>query len=165
MQSPTTNSSSDSVPTQHNVEHSSQTHSTQTAASSNRARGSRTQTRWPEDKLTATGLDNHFWPTPDAARDIFVLLCGLIARERVSINMKFEDLIYDEKKALFTALHEKLEYPANLSTVNLNKAMKAAMSEIATLQQWFKTHLRNTYVRKDEPEIPFAKQPFLKPED
>ena len=29
----------------------------------------------------------------------------------------------------------------------------------------FKTHLRNTYVRKDKPELPFAKHPFLKPED
>ena len=72
---------------------------------------------------------------PDAARDRFVLLCGLIARERVSINRKLEDLTYDEKKALFTALQEKLEYPANLSTADLNKVMKADMSEITTLQR------------------------------
>jgi len=64
----------------------SQAHSSQTARSSTRARKSRTQTKWPEDKVTATGLDDHGWPTQDAARKRFVLVYGLIARERVSIN-------------------------------------------------------------------------------
>ena len=39
----------------------------------------------------------------------------------------------DEKKELFTVLEEKLEYPANLSTANRNKAIKLAMKEIASL--------------------------------
>ena len=70
----------------------SQAHSSQTARSSTRARKSRTQTKWPEDKVTATGLDDNGWPTPDAARKTFVLVCGLIARERASINTNAEDL-------------------------------------------------------------------------
>jgi hypothetical protein len=60
--------------------------------SSTRSCGSRTQTKWPEDKLPATKLDAIFWPTPDAARDRFVLVCGLIARERLSINKVVDDL-------------------------------------------------------------------------
>jgi hypothetical protein len=61
-------------------------------------------------------------------RDIFVLVCGLIARERVSINK--------------TVLEEKLEYPANLEESDRKKAVKAAISMIATLQRRFKAHLR-----------------------
>jgi hypothetical protein len=64
--------------------------------------------------LTATGLDKIFWPTPDAARERFVLVCGLIAWERVSMSRKLEDLSPIEKKQLLKALLEKLEYPANL---------------------------------------------------
>jgi hypothetical protein len=64
--------------------------------------------------LTATGLGANFWPTQDDARDIFLLLCGLIARERVSINKAVDDLSPIEKDHLFTVLEEKLEYPANL---------------------------------------------------
>jgi hypothetical protein len=94
MQSPTTtNSSTSSASSQPIVgEPSAQGHSAQTTASSTRSRGSRTQTKWPEDKLTATRLDVNFWPTPDAAKDRFVLVCGLIARERVSINKAVDDL-------------------------------------------------------------------------
>jgi hypothetical protein len=94
MQSPTTtNSSTSSASSQAIVgEPSSQGHSAQTAASSTRSCGSRTQTKWPKDKLTATELDANFWPTPDATRDRFVLVCGLIARERVPINKTVDDL-------------------------------------------------------------------------
>jgi hypothetical protein len=106
MQSPTTtNSSTSSASSQPIVgEPSSQGHSAQTAASSTRSRGSRTQTKWPEDKLTATGLDANFWPTPDSTRDRFVLVCGLIARERMSINKAVDDLSPIEKDHLFTVL-------------------------------------------------------------
>jgi hypothetical protein len=64
--------------------------------------------------LTATGLDANFWPTSDAARDIFVLVCGLIAREWVSINKAVDHLSPIEKDHLFTVLEEKLDNPANL---------------------------------------------------
>jgi len=141
----------------------SQAYSSQTAGSSTRARKSRTQTKWPEDKVTATGLDEQGWPTPDAARERFVLVCGLIARERVSINVKVEDLTPETRRDLFTILEEKLEYPANLSTAARDKAIKSAMKEIATLQWRFKAHLRAAFVRQDE--LPFEKHPFLKLED
>jgi hypothetical protein len=78
--------------------------------------------------LTATGLDANFWPTPDAARDRFVLVCGLIAWERVSINKAVDDLSPIEKDHLFTVLEEKLDYPANLEESVCNKAVMAAIS-------------------------------------
>jgi hypothetical protein len=83
--------------------------------------------------LTTTGLDANFWPTPDVARDRFVLVCGLIARGSVSINKVVDDLSPIEKDHLFTALEEKLDYPANLEESICKKAIKAAISQIGTL--------------------------------
>jgi hypothetical protein len=69
-----------------------------------------------------------FLPTPDAARDIFVLVCGLIARERVSINKVVDDLSPIEKDHLFIVLEEKLDYLANLEESVCKKAVKAVIS-------------------------------------
>jgi hypothetical protein len=91
--------------------------------------------------LTTTGLDANFWPTSDAARDRFVLVCGVIARERVSINKAVDDLSPNEKDHLFTVLEEKLDYRANLEESVRKKAVKVAISQIGTLQRWFKAHL------------------------
>jgi hypothetical protein len=92
--------------------------------------------------LTATGLDANFWPTPDAARGRFVLVCGLIAREGVSINKAVDDPSSIEKDHLFTVLEEKLDYPTNLEESIHKKAVKVAISQIGTLQRRFKAHLR-----------------------
>jgi hypothetical protein len=108
--------------------------------------------------LTATGLDANFCPTPDAARDRFVLVSGLIARERVSINKAVDDLSQIEKDHLFTVLEEKLDYPANLEESVCKKAVKAAIAQIGTLQRRFKAHLRKNM---SEEETPFAKHAFL----
>ena len=91
---PTTqgNNAPDSNAANLNSAAASQAPSSQTAGSSTSARKSRTQTKRPEDKVTATGLDDDGWPTPDAARKRFVTVCGLIARERVLINTNAEDL-------------------------------------------------------------------------
>jgi hypothetical protein len=91
--------------------------------------------------LTATGLDANFWSTPYVVRDRFVLVCGLIAQERLSINME-NDLSPIEKDHLFTFLEEKLDYPANLEESVREKVVKAAILKIGTFQRWFKAHLR-----------------------
>jgi hypothetical protein len=83
--------------------------------------------------LTATRLDANFWPTPDAVRDRFVLVCGLIAQKRVSINKMVDDLSPIEKDHLLTVLEEKLDYPANLEESVCKKAVKAAISQTGTL--------------------------------
>jgi hypothetical protein len=83
-----------------------------------------------------------FGPTPDAVKDRFVLVCGLIARERVSINKAVDDLSPIEKDHLFTVLKEKLDNLANLEEFVRKKAVKAAISQIGTLQRQFKAHLR-----------------------
>jgi hypothetical protein len=60
----------------------------------------------------------------------------------VSINKVVADLSPIEKDHLLTVLEEKLDYPANLEESVHKKAVKAAISEFGTLQQWFKAHLR-----------------------
>jgi hypothetical protein len=92
--------------------------------------------------LTATGLDANFWPTLDAARDKFVLVCGLIARERVSINKAVDNLSPIEKDHMFTVLDEKLDYQANFEEYVCKKEIKAAILEIGSLQRQFMVHLR-----------------------
>jgi hypothetical protein len=64
---------------------------------------------------------------------------------------------------MFTVLEEKLDYPANLEEFVRKKAVKAAISDIGTLQRWFKAHLRKKYV--SEEETPFVKHAFLQQQD
>jgi hypothetical protein len=108
--------------------------------------------------LTAIGLDANFWPTLDAARDRFVLVRGLIARERLSINKAVDDLSPIEKDHLFTVLEETQDHPANLEESVRKKAVKAAISEIGTMQRRFKAHLIKKYV--SEEDTPFVKHAF-----
>jgi hypothetical protein len=67
-------------------------------------------------------------------RNRFVLVCGLIAQERVSINKAVDDLSPIAKDHLSTVLEEKLDYPANLEESVRKKAVRAAISQIGTLQ-------------------------------
>jgi hypothetical protein len=67
-----------------------------------------------------------------------------------------------EKDHLFTILEEKLDYPANLEEFVCKKAVKAAISEIGTLQWRFKVHLIKNV---SEEETPFVKHAFLQQQD
>jgi hypothetical protein len=60
----------------------------------------------------------------------------------VSINKAVDDLSPIKKDHMFTILEEKLDYSANLEESVRKKAVKAAISEIGTLQRRFKAHLR-----------------------
>jgi hypothetical protein len=94
--------------------------------------------------LNATGLDANYWPTPDAARDRFVLIYGLIARERLTINKAVDDLSPIEKDQLFIVLDEKLEESV------CKKVVKAAISQIGTLQRRFKAHFKKICERRGD---------------
>jgi hypothetical protein len=61
------------------------------------------------------------------------------------------------------SLEEKLDYPANLEESVRKKAVKAAISQIGTLQRRFKAHLRKKYA--SEEETPFVKHAFLQKQD
>jgi hypothetical protein len=63
-----------------------------------------------------------------------------------SINKAVDDFSPIEKDHLFTVLDKKLDCPANLKESIHKKAVKAAISQIGTLQRLFKAHLRKKYV-------------------
>jgi hypothetical protein len=90
------------------------------------------------------------------------LICGLIAQERVSINKAVYDLSPIEKDHLFTVLEEKLDCPANVEESVRKRVVKAAISQIGTLQRRFKAHLRKNM---SEEETPFVKHAFLQQQD
>jgi hypothetical protein len=74
---------------------------------------------------------------PEMLRGIdFVLACGLIARKGVLINKAIDELSLIKKEHLFIVLEEKLDYPSNLDVHK--KAVKAAISEIGSLQRRFR---------------------------
>jgi hypothetical protein len=81
----------------------------------------------------------------------------------VSINKAVDDLSPIEKDHMFTFLEENLDYPTDLEESVRKKAVKAAISEIETLQRRFKAHLRKKYV--SEEETPFVKHAFLQLQD
>jgi hypothetical protein len=60
----------------------------------------------------------------------------------VSISKAVDDLSPIGKDHLFTVLEKRLDYPANLDESIRKKAVKAAISQIGTLQRRFKAHLR-----------------------
>jgi hypothetical protein len=60
----------------------------------------------------------------------------------VSINKAVDDLSPIEKEHSFTILEEKLDHLANLEESVRKKPVKEAISEIGTLQWWFKAHLK-----------------------
>ena len=121
--------------------------SSQIAKSVTRACKPRTQTKWPEVRVAITGIDDEGWPVPQAVRDRFVLVCGLIARERVSVNVKLKSIPMETKEIdLFPILEHKLEYPGNLSRADHQKAIRSAMKEIGLLH---KSHLRTSFMRPE----------------
>jgi hypothetical protein len=77
----------------------------------------------------------------------------------VSINKPVDDLSQIEKEHMFIVLEEKLDYPTNLKESVRKKAVKAAITQIETLQRRFKAHLRNKYV--SEEDTPFVKHAFF----
>jgi hypothetical protein len=50
---------------------------------------------------------------------------------------------------MFTVLEKNLDYPANLEESVRKKAVKAAISQIGTLQRRFMAHLRKKYVSEE----------------
>jgi len=62
------------------------------ACSTSQHRKPRAQTKWPSDIIKVAGFDGEGFPTNDDGMKRWRLICGLIARQRVGINVHFEDL-------------------------------------------------------------------------
>ena len=83
----------------------------QTAASTtSQRRKPRAQTKWPNDVVKVEGIDGEGFPTNDDGLKWWRLICGLITRQRVGINVKFEGVDEPTRQGLFEIKKEYLEF-------------------------------------------------------
>jgi len=71
------------------------------ACSTSQRRKSRAQTKWLSDIIKVASFDSEGFPTNDDELKRWRLIYGLIARQRVGINVHFEDLDEAARQGLF----------------------------------------------------------------
>ncbi|RLN40628.1 hypothetical protein C2845_PM01G48040 [Panicum miliaceum] len=114
----------------------------QTAAcSTSQRRKPRIQTKWPTDVVKVEGIDGEGFPTNDNGLKWWRLIYGLIARQRVGINVNFEDVDEPARQGLFETMNEYLEFPEGTSEAQMNRVRGAAWKSIAKLHRHFKSKL------------------------
>ncbi|RLN29337.1 hypothetical protein C2845_PM05G22600 [Panicum miliaceum] len=100
-----------------------------TACSTSQRRRPRTQTKWPTDVVKVEGIDGEGFPTNDNGLKRWRLICGLITRQRVGINVNFEDVDEPARQGLFETMKEYLEFPEGTSEAQMNLVRGAAWSQ------------------------------------
>ena len=81
------------------------------ACSTSQRRKPRAQTKWPSDIIKVAGFNSDRFPTNDDGMKHWRLICGLIARQRVGINVHFEDLDEPARQGLFNIMKQYLQFP------------------------------------------------------
>jgi len=77
------------------------------------------------DIVKVAGIDGEGFPTNDDGLKRWRLICGLIARQRVGINVKFEDLDDPARQGLFETMKQYLELPEGTSEAQMNRVRGA----------------------------------------
>ena len=111
------------------------------ACSTSQRRKPRAQTKWPSDIIKVAGFDGEGFPTNDGGMKRWRLICGLITRERVGINVHFEDLDEPARQGLFDIMKQYLQFPKGTSEAEMNCVRGAACKSIAKLHRSFKSSL------------------------
>ena len=94
--------------------------STQTGAcSTSQRRKPRAQTKWPSDIIKVAGFDRDRFPTNDDGMKCWRLICGLIAWQRVGINVHYEDLDEPAQQGLFDIMKQYLQFSEGTSEAEL----------------------------------------------
>ena len=76
------------------------------ACSTSQRRKPRAQTKWPSDIIKVVGFDSGGFLTNDDGIKCGRLIYGLIARQRVGINVHFEDLDEPVRQGLFDIMKQ-----------------------------------------------------------
>ena len=84
--------SSNTSSAQHDQEDHKEVSGQTAAYSTSQRRKPRAQTKWRHDIVKVAGIDSEGFPTNDDGLKRWRLICGLIARQRVGINIHYEDL-------------------------------------------------------------------------
>lgn len=126
-----------------------------------KVRAPRTQTKWPTDKITVTGIDADGMPSEKDAKKRMRRLAGLIARQELSLTLpQFNCLSKDEKAALFDDYVQPfLEFPEDMKDLGMRHAMKT----IAKCFRSYKSRLVSDFLEKGLE--PFRKHKHIQPVD
>jgi len=95
------------------------------ACSTSQRRKPRAQTKWPSDIIKVAGFDSEGFPTNDDGMKRYQLICGLIARQRIGINVHFEDLYEPAQQGLFDIMKQYLQFLEGTSEEEMNRVSRA----------------------------------------
>ncbi|RLN33067.1 hypothetical protein C2845_PM03G26830 [Panicum miliaceum] len=131
----------------HEPTHSGEPSRQTAACSTSQRRKPRTQTKWPNDVVKVEDIDGEGFPTNGNGLKRWRLICGLIAQQRVGINVKFEDVDQPMQQGLFEIMNEYLEFHEGTSEAQMNRVRGATLKSIAKLHRHFKSNLHRGRVR------------------
>ena len=81
------------------------------------------------------------FPANDDGLKWWRLICGLITRQKVGINVKFEDVDEPARQGLFEIMKEYLEFLEGTSEAQMNHVKGTEWKSIAKLHRHFKSNL------------------------
>ncbi|CAN6362508.1 unnamed protein product [Urochloa humidicola] len=125
------------------------------------ARQPRPPTKWPVDKMMVTEIDEGGMPKDRKQKLRLRRLCGLIARQRLSLVMpRFNCLDRKQKWLLFGKyVMLWLHFPVEMK----DSAFKRVMKTTAKSWRTHRSNLSRKYVAKGL--TPFDQHPYIEPED
>jgi hypothetical protein len=127
--------------------------------SQRRGRAPRSSTKWPTDTMIVTKVDTVGMPVPLTQKRRFRVLAGLVARQKIPLNLpKIKELSNDEKWDLFdkhVQKHLKIQEDAKL------QAFKPFWKMATKAWTQFRFQLRRDFIRKGLE--PFTRHSFIVP--
>ncbi|RLM74815.1 hypothetical protein C2845_PM15G04030 [Panicum miliaceum] len=96
---------------------------------------------WPNEVVKVEVINGDGFLTNDNGLKRWRLICGLITRQRVGINVKIEDVDQPTRKGLFEIMKKYLEFPEGTFEAQMNRVRGAALKSIAKLHRHFKSNL------------------------
>jgi hypothetical protein len=125
-----------------------------------RGRAPRTSTKWPSDTMIITEVDIVGMPVPLTQKRRFGVLAGLVARQKIPLNLsEIKELSNDEKWNLFDKHVQKhLKFQEDAKP----QAFKLFWKMTAKAWRQFRFQLRRDFIRKGLE--PFTRHLFIVPE-
>jgi hypothetical protein len=107
----------------------------QVGGAQRQGRAPRTSTKWPSDTMIVTKVDIVWMPVPLTQKCRFRALAGLVARQKIPLNMpEIKELRNDEKRDLFDKCAETLEVPGRRETTGIQAFLEDGSQGMETFQ-------------------------------
>jgi hypothetical protein len=123
-------------------------------------RAPRTSTKWPSDTMIVNEVDIVGMPVPLTQKRRFRVLVGLVARQKIPLNLpEIKELSNGKKWDLFDKhVHKHLKFQEDAKP----QAFKLFWKTAAKAWRQFRFQLRRDFIRKGLE--PFTRHPFIVPE-